>query len=76
MFRPGFCIATATQTVVEWDGTVLPCIKDHIVQGNVHRTRFLDLWNGPGMQALRSTFFEASLRPYCAQCKNFYLGHP
>lgn len=76
LFHPGFCIATATQGMIEWDGTGLPCCKDHIPVGNHLESGFLEVWNGPGMRALRRSFFERDLRPNCRICSAFYLGHP
>lgn len=76
LFRPGFCMSTATQAIVEWDGTVLPCIKDHIVLGNLRERSFGAIWNGEAMRALRRSFLERELRPHCARCKAFYNGHP
>ncbi|MCB9882008.1 MAG: radical SAM protein [Planctomycetes bacterium] len=75
LFRPGFCISTAISVLVEWDGTLIPCCRDHIVLGNLHEHDFLDLWNGEPMRRLRASFFENSLRPFCAGCMAFYCGH-
>lgn len=75
-FAPEFCISTAMQTVIEHDGTVLPCIRDRIPLGNVHQESFLELWNGTRMQALRESLFRATPRPACRLCRSFYLGHP
>lgn len=75
-FAPEFCISTAMQTVIEHDGTVLPCIRDRIPLGNLHQRSFLELWNGPAMQALRESHFRATPRPACRLCRSFYLGHP
>lgn len=76
LFHPGFCMSTATQAIVEWDGSFLPCIKDRILQGNLLEHSFGALWNGAGMQALRRSFFQRSYRPNCSVCRDFYLGHP
>jgi len=76
LFRPGFCISTAIQMIVEWTGTVLPCIRDRIVLGNLRTQGFREIWNGEAMQRLRRSHFEQSLSPRCATCKRFYLGHP
>jgi radical SAM protein with 4Fe4S-binding SPASM domain len=76
LFHPGFCMSTATTAVVEWDGTVLPCIKDHIPLGNANHLSFQQAWNGLEMQNLRRSFFQRPLRPNCAVCWNFYLEHP
>lgn len=75
-FAPEFCISTAMQAVIEHDGTVLPCIRDRIPLGNVHRRPFLELWNGEVMQSLRESHFRATPRPACRTCRRFYLGHP
>jgi radical SAM protein with 4Fe4S-binding SPASM domain len=75
-FAPEFCISTAMQAVIEHDGTVLPCIRDRIPLGNVHRQPFLELWNGEVMQSLRESHFRATPRPACRSCRSFYLGHP
>jgi MoaA/NifB/PqqE/SkfB family radical SAM enzyme len=76
LFRPGFCMSTATTSVVEWDGCTMPCIKDHIVLDNLLDRSFQDVWNGHAMRMLRRSFFTEELRPNCAVCKSFYLGHP
>lgn len=76
LYHPGFCISTALQLVVEWNGTVLPCIRDHIPLGNLLRQDFESIWNGPTMQRLRASHFDRTPRPSCALCRNFYLGHP
>ena len=76
LFHPGFCMATAILALVEWDGTVLPCCRDHIVLGNVLHSSFEEIWNGPAMQRLRQSFFQRSWRPNCAKCHAFYNGHP
>jgi MoaA/NifB/PqqE/SkfB family radical SAM enzyme len=76
LFHPGFCMSTATQAIIEWDGSFLPCIKDRILQGHLLGRSFDELWNGEGMQALRRSFFQRSYRPNCAVCRDFYLGHP
>jgi radical SAM protein with 4Fe4S-binding SPASM domain len=76
MFHPGFCMSTATQATIEWDGTVLPCIKDHISLGTYERSGFDALWNGAEMCSLRASFFARALRPHCRLCWDFYLEHP
>ena len=75
LFNPKFCISTATTILVEWDGTVLPCCRDHIELGNLYESSFLDLWNGKAMQELRQTFFRRQLRPFCKKCMAFYNNH-
>jgi radical SAM protein with 4Fe4S-binding SPASM domain len=77
LFQPGFCISTANQAVIEWDGTVLPCIRDRIVLGNVLEGSFRDAWNGPAMQELRDRHFgRLPPRSNCELCRGFYMGHP
>lgn len=76
LYAPQFCISTALQIVIEWDGTVVPCIRDHIVLGNLHRTPFMDIWNGEAMQKLRRSHFDRKPSANCARCRVFYLGHP
>jgi radical SAM protein with 4Fe4S-binding SPASM domain len=75
LFRPGFCISTAIMALVEWDGTVIPCCRDHIVLGNLHQQSFMDIWNGAQMRDLRASFFRRELRDYCKRCMGFYNGH-
>ncbi|TAJ11988.1 MAG: radical SAM protein [Planctomycetota bacterium] len=75
LFQPGFCISTAITAIVEHDGTVLPCCRDHIVLGNLRESSFGELWNGPRMQALRTSFFERTPSDYCRRCMAFYNGH-
>lgn len=76
LFRPEFCISTALQLVIEWDGTVLPCIRDRIPLGNLLTQEFDAIWNGPVMQRLRTSHFERTPSPKCASCRKFYLDHP
>jgi len=76
LYCPRFCRQTATTLLVEWDGTVLPCCRDHIVLGNLHETSLPEIWNGPAMQALRASFYSRELRPHCARCFEFCNGTP
>jgi MoaA/NifB/PqqE/SkfB family radical SAM enzyme len=76
LYCPEFCISTAIQTIVEWDGTVLPCVRDRIVLGNLNETPFLELWNGPVMQRLRRSLFDGCPSANCAECRKFWNGHP
>ena len=75
LFNPKFCISTATTVLVEWDGTMIPCCRDHIVLGNLHQSSFQELWNGEEMRRLRASFFRRELRPFCKGCMGFYNGH-
>lgn len=75
LFRPGFCIATANSVLIEWDGTVIPCCRDHYVLGNLNDSSFQELWNGERMKRLRSSLFDRELRPHCRRCMDFYNGH-
>jgi radical SAM protein with 4Fe4S-binding SPASM domain len=76
LYRPDFCISTAMQTLVEWNGNVLPCCRDHIVLGNLESDPFESCWNGPRMQELRRTHFERTPSPMCARCRKYWVGHP
>ncbi len=76
LYHPEFCISTALQTVIERDGTVLPCVRDRIVLGNILESSFMELWNGPVMQRLRRSLFDRCPSAHCAKCKEFWLGHP
>ena len=78
LFRPGFCPLVANTIMVEWDGTVLPCVRQHYPLGNLHRERFSALWNGERMQRLRATFLERALFSGCVQCRDFFCDsqHP
>jgi len=75
LFRPGFCISVATTVLVEWDGTVLPCCRDHIELGNINEESFSDIWNGARMKQLRATLFGGELRGFCRQCMAFFNEH-
>ena len=75
LFNPKFCISPAITILLEWDGTLLPCCRDHIVLGNLNEKSFMELWNGDEMKRLRETFYKGELRPYCKQCMAFYNGH-
>ena len=72
LFHPGFCISTALNSVVEYDGSVIPCVNDRIVLGNLHETRFSEIWNGKPIQGLRQSHFHRRLRPKCETCKSFH----
>lgn len=72
LFYPGFCISTAINVVVEYDGTVIPCVNDRIVLGSLRESSFSDIWNGEPMQELRRSHFERKLRPNCDTCKDFH----
>lgn len=74
-FRPGHCITAATALLVEWDGSVLPCCRDHIVLGNLHHQSFQELWNGEVMQRLRASFYRKRLSENCRRCMSFYNDH-
>jgi radical SAM protein with 4Fe4S-binding SPASM domain len=75
LFRPGFCISTATTVLVEWDGTLLPCCRDHYDLGNINESSFADLWNGERMKRLRASFFEGERREFCTECMAFFNEH-
>jgi len=75
LFHPGFCISTANTVLIEWDGTLLPCCRDHIVLGNLYESSFEELWNGDEMKRLRESFFRRKLRPFCKKCMGFYNGN-
>jgi MoaA/NifB/PqqE/SkfB family radical SAM enzyme len=81
LYRPGFCMATATTAFVQADGTVQPCVRDRIELGVLPKddepaVSFDTIWNGPAMQALRRTHFTRELRPHCAKCSAYFHGHP
>jgi radical SAM protein with 4Fe4S-binding SPASM domain len=72
LFHPDFCISTALNSVVEYDGSVIPCVNDRIVLGNLHETRISEIWNGKPMQDLRQSHFDRRLRLKCETCKSFH----
>jgi radical SAM protein with 4Fe4S-binding SPASM domain len=76
LYCPRFCRQTATTLLVEWDGTVLPCCRDHIVLGNLHEQSLPEIWNGAAMQELRRSFYVPRWRPHCARCFEFCNGKP
>ncbi|QDU83532.1 pyrroloquinoline quinone biosynthesis protein PqqE [Planctomycetes bacterium Pla163] len=75
LYRPGFCISTAITTFVHVDGTVTPCLRDHIPLGNLHTSPFDAIWNGPAMQQLRREHFDGARSSRCDACMEYFLGH-
>jgi MoaA/NifB/PqqE/SkfB family radical SAM enzyme len=60
--------------VVLQDGRVTACCVDHdgeLAVGHVDEDRLEDLWNGPGMRALRRAHVTGDLPPLCAGCTEY-----
>lgn len=60
--------------VVLRDGTVTVCCVDHdgvLAVGHVERDRLSDLWNGPGLRALRQAHVSGPLPALCATCTEY-----
>lgn len=60
--------------VVLRDGTVTVCCVDHdgvLAVGHVERDRLSDLWNGPGLRALRRAHASGPLPALCAACTEY-----
>lgn len=60
--------------VVLQDGRVTVCCVDHdgaLAVGHVERDRLEDLWNGPGLQALRAAHVHGPLPALCAGCTEY-----
>ncbi len=67
------CTFLWASLVIFWDGSVLPCTQDFpgdLAVGNARDATLAELWNGPGLRALRERAVRgdiASLHP-CAGC--------
>ncbi|MBF0137513.1 MAG: SPASM domain-containing protein [Magnetococcus sp. DMHC-1] len=74
------CSRLWSTAVVAWNGDLLPCIYDvnhDYVLGNIQKENFVDIWNGPGMVALRKSMLDGTFRtllPLCEHC--IVLGSP
>ena len=78
LYRPGFCMATATTAFVQPDGTVQPCVRDRIELGvlQAETPRFDAVWNGLPMQRHRHSLLVGPARTRCAACSAYFHGHP
>lgn len=78
LFRPGFCPLLANLITVEWDGTVVPCCRAHMVLGREGAEDLRSIWNGERIRRLRSTFARRSILRECSGCMDFYSDpmHP
>jgi hypothetical protein len=60
--------------VVLQDGRVTVCCVDHdgeLAVGSVHRQGLREIWNGPGLRALRRAHSTGDLPPLCARCTEY-----
>lgn len=66
----GICDWLVEKTYIDIDGNVfLCCINSTYLVGNIHDEPFLSVWNGKGMQELRSYFFNGNLPDLCHGCQ-------
>lgn len=67
--------------VVQWDGTVVTCCRDHDARnamGNVRDQSLEEIWNGPAYARLRAQAAESAWPdfPLCAACEPLYRPEP
>jgi len=69
MRERAFCLLPWTHLHVRTDGAVLPCCMwSGPPLGNVRASSLAELWNSPGMKALRSDLMSGSLVAGCGRC--------
>lgn len=78
--KKNFCGLPWKETVINWDGAVLPCCsvyQEKYSFGNAFRDGFAPLWNGPAYQAARREIAgrENSVHTICHICKATGFTH-
>lgn len=68
---PSECQKPWCSLYVEPDGEVRPCCYQSPVYGNLFKTDFADLWNGPQAQGLRRGMIDDDLPTSCRDCYEF-----
>jgi radical SAM protein with 4Fe4S-binding SPASM domain len=66
--NPAFCMAPWVNLHVQAEGFVTPCCESRQRVGNINRTRFSEIWDGPEMTAVRRQMLAGERLAACQKC--------